>query len=398
MRFIRQSADEIYFHYLSNILSFTGTEATLAETYILQESHILTTDLRIMEDLEGKIEECYKKIHAKLEKFEETLEGEEVKSFNEYKTIIREIFVLNDTIISLSHAQKTEEAEHLSRGDFKDLYTKANLLGRDMLEGYVQGADQYHDESDKDFITMMWFLSLSLIFITIFLFFIGRNLTANIVRPVKALNHAMQNMAAGHLQTKIQMAPRHDEIGDMSKTLQNFQKKFLNQQKSDQQRHEDTEARAQRAVEIERASQSFELRAQEILSLTTHANQDMQQTVQTLRQTSDDALESTEDVDRATHNANHSIELVAAAAEELSASISEIAQQVHAASHISTQAVSEGEKANTAIKSLATASARIHDVVSLIQDVAAQTNLLALNATKDLCIISALRASDFLVG
>ena len=83
------------------------------------------------------------------------------------------------------------------------------------------------------------------------------------------------------------------------------------------------------------------------------------------------------------------VQTVSSAAEELSASIREIATQVARASSVTKGAVESGEKARTTIGSLSEAVARISEVAKLIGQIAGQTNLLALNAT-----IEAARAGE----
>jgi methyl-accepting chemotaxis protein len=80
---------------------------------------------------------------------------------------------------------------------------------------------------------------------------------------------------------------------------------------------------------------------------------------------------------------------IAAAAQELSASVDEISRQVNQAAAISDRAVGEATKTNGAVADLSAAAMRIGDVVKLISDIAGQTNLLALNAT-----IEAARAGE----
>jgi methyl-accepting chemotaxis protein len=80
---------------------------------------------------------------------------------------------------------------------------------------------------------------------------------------------------------------------------------------------------------------------------------------------------------------------VAAASEQLSASISEISQQVARAASIAGRAVEETKQTDGTVQGLATAAQKIGEVVKLINDIAGQTNLLALNAT-----IEAARAGE----
>lgn len=80
---------------------------------------------------------------------------------------------------------------------------------------------------------------------------------------------------------------------------------------------------------------------------------------------------------------------VSTAAEEMTASISEIAEQVTRATSTTESAVAEADDANEKVKGLSVAAEKIGEVVDLITDIAEQTNLLALNAT-----IEAARAGD----
>ena len=80
---------------------------------------------------------------------------------------------------------------------------------------------------------------------------------------------------------------------------------------------------------------------------------------------------------------------VAAAVEELNASVGEISRQLAEAADVARQAVQRADTSHATMQGLSEATARIGDVVHLISDIAGQTNLLALNAT-----IEAARAGE----
>ena len=83
------------------------------------------------------------------------------------------------------------------------------------------------------------------------------------------------------------------------------------------------------------------------------------------------------------------VDSVAAAAQELSASINEISQQVARSAEITAKAVADTQRTDTIVRALAEGADKIGHVVGLISSIAGQTNLLALNAT-----IEAARAGD----
>ncbi|WP_269582107.1 globin-coupled sensor protein [Roseibium sp. Sym1] len=105
------------------------------------------------------------------------------------------------------------------------------------------------------------------------------------------------------------------------------------------------------------------------------------------------ATEQTETETLAVRNSSDdaavNVQTVAAAAEQLSASVSEIGRQVGESHRISDTAVSQSALAIESMSSLTSAVNRVGEIIGLINDIADKTNLLALNAT-----IEAARAGE----
>jgi methyl-accepting chemotaxis protein len=83
------------------------------------------------------------------------------------------------------------------------------------------------------------------------------------------------------------------------------------------------------------------------------------------------------------------VQTVAAATEEMSKTISEVAARVVDSTMIAEKAVTRARRTDEIVVGLSRDAQKIGEVVSLIQEIAEQTNLLALNAT-----IEAARAGD----
>src|SRR5439155_15096531 len=91
----------------------------------------------------------------------------------------------------------------------------------------------------------------------------------------------------------------------------------------------------------------------------------------------------------AAEQVSRNVTTVSTAAEEMGASIKEIAKNANEAARIATSAVKVAERTNTTVAKLGESSAEIGNVVKVITSIAQQTNLLALNAT-----IEAARAGE----
>ncbi|MAU41503.1 MAG: hypothetical protein CMF31_07760 [Kordiimonas sp.] len=144
-------------------------------------------------------------------------------------------------------------------------------------------------------------------------------------------------------------------------------------------------------IRMEKLTEMVEL-GQRVKNLAQMVNKASHELQDTARHMSDTAENTSRDSNAATNGieqASNNVQMVAAAAEQLSGSISDIGLQVRKSSDISLQAVTEAEKTGATMTQLSQASSRIGDVVKLINDIAGQTNLLALNAT-----IEAARAGE----
>ena len=218
------------------------------------------------------------------------------------------------------------------------------------------------------------------------LFFIIKAFT----RPIVQMTSAMADISSGNLDITIPATERMDELGSMAKALGVFREN-AEKVKLLAQEQEQAKADAERAKRdmMNKMAQDFQSTVAAVVrNVSDDADTISDKSHEVSKQMSE-AETASQDVSRLSSDNLGSIQLVAAAAEELSSSIGEISRRVADNATFATQMSEKASLTSKTVEEMATQAAKIGDVVKLISDIAAQTNLLALNAT-----IEAARAGE----
>jgi len=256
--------------------------------------------------------------------------------------------------------------------------------------GLIIGTGIYLDDFQHDFDAFAWQLGgivlvLALVVGAISLL-VGRGVTGSLAR----LGLSMRRLADGDLDGAVPEQGRSDEIGDMAQTVKIFQE---NAQERRRLRLE-TETARDRAETDRRQllgdlASSFEATVKTVVETVASAAMELRDTAAGLSSVAEQATLQASGVAHAGDSATGSVQAVAAASEELSASFGEIARQVADASRIAAAASTAAQGASTSVESLSHLADTVGGIVRLISEIASQTNLLALNAT-----IEAARAGE----
>ncbi len=211
----------------------------------------------------------------------------------------------------------------------------------------------------------------------------------SIVSPLTALTRNMNSLAEGNSDIEVSGTDRGDEIGQMATAMEVFIENERSRKVLEAEQHQSQEIAAQRGEEIQQLSHDFDSRIMEMMDTIEQSVQNLQSASAEMTNGAVKTNQQSGLVSNASSQAAHNVETVAAAAEELSASVNEIRRQVQSSSEIAAKAASEATATNERMVGLSSAAGRIGEVVNLIQAIAEQTNLLALNAT-----IEAARAGE----
>ena len=202
-----------------------------------------------------------------------------------------------------------------------------------------------------------------------------------ITRRLTAMTTAMRGLAEGDHMVEIPVQAGADEIAEMAGAVEIFKRNAVKTERLQVEQNAEQARKLQRQAAVEQHIASFEQGVRDTLDQLTSAAAEMRTTSQGMSATSDKTTARTTAVAGVVEEVSGNMQTVAAAAEELLSSVSEIGRQVDHSSKIAGQAVEEAGHTNATVLTLSQAAQKIGDVVKLITSIAEQTNLLALNAT-----------------
>jgi len=209
-------------------------------------------------------------------------------------------------------------------------------------------------------------------------------------RPLAQTIAVIDRLAQGDYDVEIGATGRKDEIGQVNRALQIFQKNLLLVNRMEQERRQaEEQAAAARHAEMEQLADAFEAALSGIASAVSDGADQLQSNASSLTSIAETTSTQAQTVASASTQATGNVQSVASAVEELVASVEEISRQIQQSADVARDAVDRVAHTNTTMVSLEEAAQRIGDVTGFIQQIANLTNLLALNAT-----IEAARAGE----
>jgi methyl-accepting chemotaxis protein len=207
--------------------------------------------------------------------------------------------------------------------------------------------------------------------------------------PLGTISDAMLRVARGDVAVEIPFRDRGDEIGQLAGSLEVFRQNAIAARQAEAEKLAAQAEKERRQHAVEDHLGAFDRSVRQALQTLDAASTAMRGTAEGMTGTAEETSRKTKAAAVASERASVNVQTVAAATEELSASIVEIGRQVSQSATIAGKAVDQANRTNATVQGLAQAAQSIGEVVRMIQDIAGQTNLLALNAT-----IEAARAGE----
>lgn len=212
----------------------------------------------------------------------------------------------------------------------------------------------------------------------------------DIARKVRRLVDSMSRVSSGDLDPSVPLLTRTDEIGDIARSIELFRLREEERCQLLSREQAAQTAERHRAATINQMVTDFRTIVQGVAERADETVYRMRQTSHDLGAIAADADARAREVANSSREVSTNVDVVAGAAEELSASFGRVTEETERAYQFVDGVNITAERTNQIVGQLSENASRVEDISVLIRDVSEQINLLALNAT-----IEAARAGEF---
>jgi methyl-accepting chemotaxis protein len=149
-----------------------------------------------------------------------------------------------------------------------------------------------------------------------------------IYRPLIDITNVMDRLAAGELDVEVPTLERGDEVGHMVEAVRVFKNNSLTARELKKKQDQENTTRFEKSASLEMLTNDFEKSSKILVSNVYGSATDLKTTANRMGELIDETFKCTKLVDDASNRAASNVSTVAAATQELAASINAITQLV----------------------------------------------------------------------
>jgi methyl-accepting chemotaxis protein len=210
-----------------------------------------------------------------------------------------------------------------------------------------------------------------------------------VTRPLGTIRNGMRRLAANDLAVETSSWPQSGELGQITRAVEHFKDSAAARQRLENERQGHLESAQTHNRRIAELARAFEADSVAIINSLSVASNILTANAEAMMKAAADSERQADEVVQSTMQAAAAVSSVAVASEEISATITTVAERIVTAQSIAGDAKEEAKGACNTMVGVVQRCGSIGAVIDLIDKIARETNLLSLNAT-----IEAARAGE----
>lgn len=255
------------------------------------------------------------------------------------------------------------------------------------VKSYLHLREKFGVDGSRDFMNDLMFQIIVAIAANVIVALILYQIAT---KPIKRLGGAMQALTQNKTDTAVPYLTAKTEIGDMARYVEVFKRNAVDKSILEiRQKQSAEKAQQDKKQALQNLATDFEREVKDIVNLVAAAATELSLTAQSMNDAVGKSGKTADDATAESTRTTASVKSVADAADQLSSAVREISSQLQRTNQMVADSVSRADAADIHATALTSASTHINEVMVNISSIAAQTNLLALNAT-----IEAARAGE----
>lgn len=204
----------------------------------------------------------------------------------------------------------------------------------------------------------------------------------SLITPLRRLTDVMGTLARGNFTAHVPYREARAEIGAIAAAVEVFRQNGIRGQEMEREKQEaEIRTQQEREAALRALADSFQNRVADIIASVASASAEMAHTARSMRLSVGESNTHANNAVRTAQETHNNVQAVAAASEEMTATIQEISSQTQNTSRLVSESVEKVRGADDFATQLQKASGEVRTVIQLISGIASQINLLALNAT-----------------
>lgn len=198
---------------------------------------------------------------------------------------------------------------------------------------------------------------------------LGLLVSGYIANPIAQITAQMDRLGKGDTDIAVDIEGK-DEVADMGRSLIVFRDNLVAQRELEAQAARQQQAQLERAQRVAAITDEFQTSVAKVLDTTTKSVAALETTAQDLTRISATAQELSAAAAAGSNEASSNVQTVAAATEELTASIKEISRQIARSSESANKTADLAASSEVRVRELSEVAVRIGDVVKMINSIA----------------------------